>query len=192
MAGPVTLKNYFEKEGDLEHVGGTEYLAELASSVITMINAEDYGRTIDDLYMRRELIALRQDLLRHAYEPRLEQEYIAMAIIEQTEGRLVRLADAGNTGGGVQTFFEVLRKTAESAQLAFNRDAGVSGVTTGLSRLERRQGGLQPSDLMILAARAWARPRLPPARTFATSPTNIGGNAARRHAQTQGRGLFNA
>jgi replicative DNA helicase len=58
MAGPVTLKNYFEKDGDLGHVGDTEYLAELASSVITIINAEDYGRTIYDLYMRRELIAL--------------------------------------------------------------------------------------------------------------------------------------
>jgi replicative DNA helicase len=72
MAGPVTLKNYFENEGDLEHVRGTEYLAELASSVITMINAEDDGHTINDLYMRRELIALGQDLLRHAYKPRLE------------------------------------------------------------------------------------------------------------------------
>ena len=80
-----------------------EYLAELASSVITMINAENYGHTIYDLYMRRELIALGQDLLRHAYKPRLEQEHGAMAIIEQTDGRLFRLAEAGNTGGWVQT-----------------------------------------------------------------------------------------
>jgi len=40
MAGLVTLKNSFEKEGDLEHVGSTEYLAELAFSAITIINAE--------------------------------------------------------------------------------------------------------------------------------------------------------
>jgi replicative DNA helicase len=153
MAGPVTLKKYFEKEGDLEHVGGTEYLAELASSVITMINAEDDGRTIYDLYMRRELIALGQDLIRHTYEPRLEQEYGAMAIIEQPEGRLFRFAEAGNTGGGVQTLHEVLRKTAESAQLAFNHDGGVTGVTTGHRSLDRRLGGLQPSDLIILAGR---------------------------------------
>ena len=101
MAGPVTLKNSFEKEGDLAHVGGTEYLAQLASSVITIINAEDEGRTIDDLYMRRELMALGQDLLRHVYEPRLEQTHGTRAIIEQTEGRLFRLAEAGNTGGGL-------------------------------------------------------------------------------------------
>jgi replicative DNA helicase len=148
MAGPVTLKNYFEKEGDLEHVGGTENLAELAPSVITIINAEDDGCTIDDLYMRRELIALGQNLLHHAYEPRLEQEHSAMAIIEQTEGRLFQLAEAGNTGGGVQILSEVLRKATEIAQLAFNRDGGVTGVTTGLRSLGRRLGGLRPSDLI--------------------------------------------
>jgi replicative DNA helicase len=101
IAGPVILKNCFERGGDLAHVGGAEYLAELAASVITIINTENYGRTIYDLYMRRELIALCQNVLRDAYEPRLEHEYGAMAIIEQTEGRLFRLAEAGNMGGGV-------------------------------------------------------------------------------------------
>ena len=62
LAGPVTLKNYFEKDGDLAHVGGAAYLADLAASVITITNTEDYGRTIYDLHMRRELIALGQDL----------------------------------------------------------------------------------------------------------------------------------
>jgi replicative DNA helicase len=184
MASPVTLKNSFETEGDLEHVRGTDYLAELASSVITLINAEDDGHTIDDLYMRHERIALGQDLLRHAYKPRLEQEHGVMAIIEPTEGCLFRRAEAGNTGGGVQTLSEVLRKAAESAQLAFNHDSGVTGVTTGLKSLDRRLGGLQPSDLMILSG------RLSMGKT--TLAANIGGNAARRHAQTQGRGLFHA
>jgi replicative DNA helicase len=62
MAGPITLKNDFEQDGDLEHVGGTEYLAKLASGVVTIINAEDDGYTTYDPYMRRELIALGQDL----------------------------------------------------------------------------------------------------------------------------------
>ena len=115
MAGPVTLKNYFEKDSDLSHVGGTAYLADLAASVITIINAEDYGRTIYDLYLRRELIVLCQGVLRDAYEARLEHEYGAADIIEQTEGRLFRLAETGNTGGGVQTLYDALRQAAESA-----------------------------------------------------------------------------
>jgi replicative DNA helicase len=153
LAGPVTLKNYFEKDGDLAPVGGAEYLADLAASVITIINAEDYGRTIYDLYRRRELIALCQEVLRDAYDARLEHERGAADIIEQTEGRLFRLAETGDTGGGVQTLYEALRQAAESAQLAFNRDGGVTGVTTGLASLDRRLGGLQPSDLIILAGR---------------------------------------
>jgi replicative DNA helicase len=99
--------------------------------------------------MRRELIALGQDLLRDAYEPRLEQEHSAMAIIEQNEDRLFQLAEAGNTGGGVQTLYEVLRKAAESAQLTFNHDSGVTGVTMGLRSLDRWLAGLQPSDLIV-------------------------------------------
>jgi replicative DNA helicase len=162
LAGPVTLKNYFEKDGDLAHVGGTEYLADLAAGVITIINAEHYGCTIDDLCMRRELIALCQEVLRDAYEPRLDHERGAMAIIEQTEGRLFQLAETGDTGRQVQTLYEALRQAAASAELAFNHDGGVTGVTTGFRSLDRRLGGLQPSDLIILAGRAWARPRSPP------------------------------
>lgn len=63
-------------------VGGAAYLADLAAGVITIRDAENYGRTIYDLSMRRELITLCQDVLRNAYEPRLEQEHGAMAIIE--------------------------------------------------------------------------------------------------------------
>jgi replicative DNA helicase len=179
VAGPVTLKNYFEKDDDLKHVGGTEYLADLASSVITIINAEDYGRTIYDLSMRRELIALCQEVLRDAYEPRPEQERGAMAIIEQTEGRLLRLAETGDTGQGVQTLYEALRQAAESAQLAFNHDGGVTGVTTGFRSLDRRLGGLQPSDLIILAGR--------PSMGKTALAATIGVNAARRYAQTGGK-----
>jgi replicative DNA helicase len=180
MAGPVTLKNYFERDGDLTQVGGAEYLAALAAGVITLINVEDYGRTIYDLHLRRELITLCQKVLRDAYEPRLEQEHGAMAIIEQTEGRLFRLAETGNAGRGVQTLYKALRRAAELTQLAFNHDGGVTGVTTGFTSLDRRLGGLQPSDLIILAGRAWARVRWPP--TSASMPRG----AMRRRQEKRG------
>jgi replicative DNA helicase len=179
LAGPVTLKHYFEKDSDLAPVGGAAYLADLAASVITIINAEDYGRTIYDLYRRRELIALCQEVLRDAYDARLEHERGAADIIEQTEGRLFRLAETGDTGGGVQTLYEALRQAAASAQLACHHDGGVTGVTTGLASLDRRLGGLQPSDLIILAGR--------PSIGKTALAANIGVNAVRRHTQTEGK-----
>jgi replicative DNA helicase len=179
MAGPVTLKKYFERDGDLAQVGGAEYLAPLATGVITLINAEDYGRTIYDLHLRRELIALCQEVLHDAYEPRLEQEHSPIAIIEQTEGRLFRLAETGDTGRGAQTLYEALRRAAELTQLVFNHDGGVTGMTTGFTSLDSRLGGLQPSDLISLAGR--------PSMGKTAMAANIGINAARRYAQTGGK-----
>src|SRR5688572_11060925 len=93
IAGPVTLKRYFERDDELQHVGGADYLVDLSTSIITTVNAEDYGRTIYDAYMRRELIALCQSVMNEAYQPRIDLERGAADLIEQAEGKLFRLAE---------------------------------------------------------------------------------------------------
>ena len=70
IANPVTLKNLFDQDGALAEIGGAQYLARLADSVVTIINAEDYGRTIHDLYLRRQLITIGEDVVNDAYQPR--------------------------------------------------------------------------------------------------------------------------
>ena len=89
-ASPVTLKGFFEKDEGLASVGGAAYLAELAASVITVVNTEDYGRTIYDLHLRRELITLGEDMVTDAFEHSIERD--ANAAIEQAEARLYTLA----------------------------------------------------------------------------------------------------
>ncbi|MHA1537254.1 MAG: DnaB-like helicase N-terminal domain-containing protein, partial [Alphaproteobacteria bacterium] len=68
IADPVILKNFFENDGSLDDIGGTDYLSRLAASVVTIINAEDYGRTIHDRHLRRELIDLGGEVVNRAYE----------------------------------------------------------------------------------------------------------------------------
>src|SRR3546814_1437246 len=58
VANAIQLKNLFEQESALADVGGAQYLAQLQSSYVTIINAADYGKTIHDLYLRRQLITL--------------------------------------------------------------------------------------------------------------------------------------
>ncbi len=78
IANPITLKNLFDQDGALIEIGGAKYLAQLAASAVTIINAEHYGRTIHDLHLRRELIAVGQDVVTDAYrhdldDPAIEQ-----------------------------------------------------------------------------------------------------------------------
>src|ERR1051326_9379820 len=72
IANPVTLKNLFDQDGALQQIGGAQYLARLAESAVTIINAEHYGRTIHDLHLRRELITIGQDVVTDAFQHDLD------------------------------------------------------------------------------------------------------------------------
>src|SRR5918911_60632 len=72
IADPVTLKNLFDQDGALAEIGGAQYLARLAESAVTIINAEHYGRTIHDLHLRRELITIGQDIVSEAFQHDLD------------------------------------------------------------------------------------------------------------------------
>ncbi|MCF8468499.1 MAG: replicative DNA helicase, partial [Sneathiella sp.] len=73
IADPVTLKSYFDHDSALADIGGSQYLARLAASATTIINAENYGRLIYDLAMRRELILLGEEIVNTAYDSDLEE-----------------------------------------------------------------------------------------------------------------------
>src|SRR6185369_10475840 len=83
IANPVTLKNLFDQDGALAEIGGAQYLVQLAQSVVSIINAEDYGRVIHDLYLRRQLVDLGETVVNDAYVFGLEDTAIQQ--IETTE-----------------------------------------------------------------------------------------------------------
>lgn len=176
-ASPVTMKAYFEKDEDLAHVGGAEYLADLASSVVIIINAEDYARTIYDLHLRRELITLGEDIVNDAYAHTLDRD--ASSAIEAAESRLFTLAEAGETRGGFATLRDSVLTAIDIAEKAFKSDSHVTGATTGLRDLDQKLGGLHPSDLLILAAR--------PSMGKTSLAVNIAFNSAKAYAESGGK-----
>lgn len=175
-ASPVTLKNYFEKDEDLIRIGGAEYLADLAASVISVVNAKDYGQTIYELSLRRELISLGEDIVNDSHTHDLDRD--AMNVIESAEGRLFSLAESGDTRGGFVTLRDSVVTAIDIAEKAYHNDGHVTGVTTGLRDLDAKLGGLHPSDLLILAGR--------PSMGKTALATNIAFNAAQRYAETGG------
>ncbi len=150
VATPKTLKTFL---GD-DDLGGTTtsgYLARLAAEATTVINAEDYGRVIYDLATRRRLIAVGEDLVNVAYDSPVEAS--PRDQIEEAERRLYELAETGRYDGGFQRFAEALTSAIDMAAAAYKREGKLSGIATGLHDLDRSLGGLQPSDLVILAGR---------------------------------------
>jgi len=151
VASPLTLRHFFEKDEALEQVGGGQYLFDLATSVVSVVNVVDYARTVHDMYLRRQLIGLGEDVVNEAFRHDLDRA--ATDQIEDAEQRLYDLATVGETERGAVSLKHASLVAVEAAEQAFKREGHVVGVTTGLKDLDRRLGGLHPSDLIILAGR---------------------------------------
>jgi replicative DNA helicase len=151
LADAVTLKAEFEHSGVLAEVGGTAYLAQLLSAMVGIINAGEYGRAIYDSWIRRQLIDIGETVVNNAFgaEPELD----GRGQVEAAEQSLFDLAAKGANDGGFLSFKDALIQAINTAETAFHRAGGVSGLPTGLRDLDKKTGGLHPSDLLILAGR---------------------------------------
>jgi len=169
VASPVTLKTFLPPDADIAGLTLSQYLARLAAEATTVINALDYGRTISDLSLRRSLILIGEDMVNVAFDAPVD--FSPRSQIEDAERRLYELAEIGRYDGGFQRFAAALTTAVDMAARAYQRDGQLSGIATGLEDLDRQMGGLQPSDLIILAGR--------PGMGKTALATNIAYNVAR-------------
>jgi replicative DNA helicase len=151
IATPVTLKTFLPADIDIGGMTVGQYLARLAAEATTIINAQDYGRTIYDLSLRRDLIGIGEDMVNVAYDAPVD--FAPRNQIEDAERKLYELAESGRYDGGFQKFSQALTTALDMAAKAFQRDGKLSGISTGLRDLDAKMGGLQHSDLIILAGR---------------------------------------
>ena len=182
LATPITLKTFLG-EHDVGGVSVPQYLARLATEATTVINAYDYGRNIYDLAMRRELISIGEDVVNVAYDAPVDSS--PRDQIEEAERRLYQIAETGRYDGGFQRFSDALKIAVDMAARAYEREGSLSGIATGLSDLDRYMGGLQASDLVILAGR--------PGMGKTALATNIAFNIARAYeSRTRADGVIEA
>ncbi|MCR6498769.1 replicative DNA helicase [Shinella sp. CPCC 101442] len=151
IATTITLKTHLPSDSKVGDLTIPQYLARLAAEAVTIINAEDYGRAIYDLALRRSLINIGEDMVNIAYDAPLDMP--PQTQIEDAERRLFELAETGRYDGGFQSFNDAVALAIDMAGQAFERDGSLSGISTGIHSLDGRMGGLQRSDLIVLAGR---------------------------------------
>jgi len=168
-ADPTTIKTHLPEQL-LPDITMAQYLAKLAAEATTVLNAADYGQAIYDTAIRRNLILVGEEMVAVAYDGS-DVEMTPNKQIEKVEGELFQLAEKGRYDGGFQNFSSALSASIQMAGEAYQRDGGLSGVATLLDDLDRQMGGLQRSDLIILAGR--------PAMGKTSLATNIAFNVAK-------------
>ncbi|WP_375622198.1 MULTISPECIES: replicative DNA helicase [unclassified Bartonella] len=148
---PVTIKPHIQMEEKIGDITVYQYVVRLATEAVTIINAEDYGRVIYDLFIRRSLINLGTQVVNTAFDAPVELTPAQQ--IETVENQLFELAEKGKYGGGFENFNEAIKKAIDMASAAKKRSSQLSGIATHIKTLDEKMGGLQASDLIILAGR---------------------------------------
>jgi replicative DNA helicase len=171
LVSPVTLKIYFEDDDGLKELGGPSYLVRLAGAAISSYAARDYAQMIYDLAVRRELMSLGRDLTAKAAKIEIDSEPKDQII--EAEQRLYKLGEQGVAERGFQSFLKAVTEAVISANAAHQRGGGLAGISTGLTDLDKKLGGLHQSDLLILAGR--------PSMGKTSLATNIAFNIAKAY-----------
>ncbi|WP_323763453.1 replicative DNA helicase [Marinovum sp.] len=182
LASPVTLKAFMEDDEGLRELGGAAYLVRLAGAAVSAFAVRDYAQMIYDLAVRRDLIGLGRDI--SAKAARVDVASEPREQIVEAEQKLYKLAEQGQTEGGFQSFLKAVTDAVNVANAAYQREGGLAGLSTGLIDMDKKLGGLHPSDLLILAGR--------PSMGKTSLATNIAFNVAKaykrgmRHDGTEG------
>jgi len=175
---PLTVHAAMKADPGLQEVGGHAYLAGLAQAAPAMPNVRDLARIMQDLAVRRALIRIGEDIVNTAYEAPREKP--PQAQIEEAEKALYRVSESSKYGEGPLDFSEALRRTVELAEKAQARGGRISGLATGFTDIDSLLGGLQPSDLIIVAGR--------PGMGKTSLATNMAFHVARAFVQDQETG----
>jgi replicative DNA helicase len=144
----VTLENEIEKQGKLEAIGGMAFLGELALRVPTADNVVTYAEIVSEKHQARRLMLAAGDILEKGYEDGVEvRDYL-----DEAEAKIFEITQQ-RTKSGPEHLKGLVKKVFSSLDERFKSPDGVTGVPTGFVDLDARTAGLQPTELIVLAAR---------------------------------------
>ncbi|MCB0393134.1 MAG: replicative DNA helicase [Bdellovibrionales bacterium] len=164
----VTITNYLTDRGEFETIGGAQVLHDIFENTITSANIKHHAEIVRDKSKLRQIITKCNKLLEEAYEPK---EGTVDDFINHVESEVYSIAESRNSLG-LHSASEIMKSTMERIHELYQKKAEITGVPTGFNDLDKMTAGLQPGDLVIVAAR--------PAMGKTAFSLNLATNAALR------------
>jgi len=144
----VTLENEIQKAGKLDAIGGVAFLGELTLRVPTVDNVVAYAEIVTDKHQARKLMLAAGEISERGYEDNLEvRDYL-----DDAEAKIFEVTQRRDKSGP-EPLKGLVKKVFSSLDERFKAEGGITGVPTGFTDLDTRTAGLQPTELIVLAAR---------------------------------------
>jgi replicative DNA helicase len=147
----VTLGEWFDAQGQSDLIAGGAYLIELASSTPSAANISAYAEIVRDKAVMRQLIDVGTEIVNNGFQPEGRE---CSELLANAEQKVFAIAEAGSRG---RTDFVAMPNALKDAfsllQDRFNNGGSITGLPTGYTDFDNMTAGLQPTDLIILAAR---------------------------------------
>ena len=170
----LTLYEYLNKKGNLlEEVGGSSYLTYLTELVPTSVNVSHYARIVKDKSILRNIVLTATDIAETGYEDEVDPE----KFLDQAEKAILDIAQS-QVKPGFYNSKELSQQALELIETLHAKKELITGISTGFEKLDSMTAGLQPSDLIIIAAR--------PGLGKTSFCLNIASNAALNYKLTVG------
>jgi len=164
----VTVSEYLDNRGDLDNVGGLEYLATLANETPGAANVRAYARILRERSVLRSLISAGNEIAGAAFAT---DGRSAAELVDHAEGLVFQIAEQGSRGrAGFKSLRQILPEAVDRIDLLHQSDGSITGVSTGYNEFDKLTAGLQPGDLIVIAGR--------PSMGKTTLAVNIAENAA--------------
>ena len=144
----VTLQNKLKEKDVPQEVQSLEFVRDLVTSVPTSANIKYYANIVKDMAMKRKLIHVMEDIENECYVGKESLD----SIMDKTEHDVFALTSGRQTGDYVP-IRQVVMNALEKIEKASQQQGTVTGIPTGFIDLDYRTAGLQPSDLILVAAR---------------------------------------
>ena len=145
----ITVTNLLQMQGDLEGIGGPEYLLNLLDKTISSANIVSHAKIVRDKAILRELIKTNMSLIEKAYE----QDFTDVeSFIDTAESEIFRIAET-KTSTGLVGSMEIVKSSIQKIEELYKRKADITGIATGFTDLDRMTSGMHPGELTIIAAR---------------------------------------
>ena len=144
----LTITEELKQKGQLDEIGGAAYLTSLINQTPSSLHAKEYGKIVESNAIRRRMLTAANDIAKQAFNQNQPVDYA----LEEAEKSIFGISQR-HTRKDVAYFSDVLSELYDHIEMLSRRDEDILGVPTGLRDLDRLLGGLQKSDLLIIAGR---------------------------------------